>query len=176
MLNRILSQRYAKAIFQLDPQGSFDHELIALSNALHGNSIVMQAMLDPMVQSEIKLNAVRNAMGKVPEYFERFLVLLHSKRRLNCLPDILSEYLALRSRKNGMVKGKLVSSIPLDQDQVTRLEKQISSQIALNCTLETSVDTKLIGGFTIQIEDTVYDCSVKSQLEGLRNRFLNLAG
>ncbi len=176
MRNRILSQRYAKALFELDPQGLFDGEIRALSESFKGSPVLLQVMGDPMVAGTVKLQALRRAMKDAPDSMLRFLSLLDAKRRLGYLPDILQEYLSLRARRNGQISGQVISSVALAPEQIARLEQQISSQLKLHCSLESSVDPTLIGGFTIQIEDTVYDCSVKSQLEGLRNRFLNLAG
>jgi len=176
MRNRILSQRYAKALFELDPQGSFDSDIRALSESFQGSPVLLQVMGDPMVAGSVKLQALHGALKSAPDFLLRFLALLDDKRRLGYLPDILQEYLSLRARRNGQITGQVVSSVALAPEQISRLEQQLSSQLRLHCSLESSVDPSLIGGFTIQIEDTVYDCSVKSQLEGLRNRFLNLAG
>ncbi len=177
MKNRQISHRYATALFRLDPQGKYDEMFSALAEAFRASSVLMQAIMDPMIPAALKLNALGKSLeGSLPEFFAKFLGLLAEKRRLDYLPAILDDYLLQRARKNQQIYGSIVSSIPLTTEQLKRIETEIGNRYSKNCTLSPSVDESLIGGFMVLVEGTVYDSSVRSQLEGIRNRFLNLAG
>jgi F-type H+-transporting ATPase subunit delta len=176
MENRALAHRYAKALLKLDPSGSVEADVELMHESLHRSRHVIMVFLDPMVLGSIKLKALRNAFGSMNPILSNFLDFIQQKNRIDHLPLILAIYLHLRRKERGLIKGHIRSAIPLDSNQVKAIEAALGRRLDKTCEFESSVDSRLIGGFTVQIEDTVYDCSVRTQLDSVRSRFLNIAG
>jgi F-type H+-transporting ATPase subunit delta len=83
--------------------------------------------------------------------------------------SFLSQYKSLKE----ISTVKVISALPLgkeEQDKIIKLAS--SSSIGFkNIELETVIDESLIGGFIIEMEDYVYDASVKNQLFRLKKSF-----
>jgi len=177
MENRAIAQRYAKALFTMDPDGSAESDVSLLHESLHRSPIVIKVILDPMVLGSIKLAAIRKAFGPtMNQKLSDFLNFVQHKNRIDQLPAILEEYLDLRRKTKGILLGHILSATPLEEAQVHHIESVVGKKLDKHCIFNSSVDSHLIGGFTVQVEDTVFDCSVRCQLDGIRARFLNLAG
>ena len=72
------------------------------------------------------------------------------------------------------VKDGIVYSVnPLDQNQMLKIENAIS--VKLNCKVElvNVIDEKLIGGVKVQVEDKIFDGSIKNRLENLKNTLIS---
>jgi len=177
MENRELSVRYAKTLHRADPAGVVDADVLQLVDCFQRSDQLRALFLDIMVPVQSKLNATRKAFGgKLNPTLDRFLELVTKKKRMDQLLPILKEFLRLRDSAHGAVKGIVHMAVPLSAEALKSLEKTISETLGKPCELETILDERLIGGFTVRVEDTVYDSSVRTQLDTLKSRFLNLAG
>jgi F-type H+-transporting ATPase subunit delta len=67
----------------------------------------------------------------------------------------------------------VISAQPLEKEEQEKIIKLASSSgIGFkNMELETAIDESLIGGFVIELEDYVYDASVKNQIFRLKKSF-----
>src|SRR5262249_56227312 len=64
------------------------------------------------------------------------------------------------------------SAAPLDDDQRDRLRRELQETFHLEPLLETEVDPELLGGMLVRVGDWVYDASVRTQLETIRNQII----
>jgi F-type H+-transporting ATPase subunit delta len=106
---------------------------------------------------------------------KNFLKLLADKKRTAYLPAIVAQLVQLIDEANGLVAVKVTSAVPLDQDSLSRLQKQMEVHTGKSVRLEPHLDPKVLGGLVIQIEHTIIDSSVRFQLETLRQH-LRLSG
>lgn len=126
----------------------------------------------PVVNSEKKKKVLGEIFkGNVCELTLKFIFLLASKGREGLLAEIVRQFYRLRNERLGILNVKARSAVPFtshqEKDLTAQLEKVTKKKIQLN----TALDASLKGGFTVQHEDTVWDASVRHQLEALRERF-----
>lgn len=176
MENRALARRYAKVLSQIDPGGELEYDVQQLSASIHQSRHVLMVFLDPMVLGKIKLEAIMKAYGPMPEKLRTFLEFVNRKNRLDHLPLILVMYLQAHHHNNGIVHGMVRSATALNEAQVLQLETTMGAHLGKKCILGTTIDSRLIGGFSIHIEDSVYDNSVRGQLDRLRTHLTTLVG
>jgi len=83
--------------------------------------------------------------------------------------SFLSQYKTLKE----ISTIKVISAQPLGKEEQDRIIKiASSSNIGFkNIELESVVDESLIGGFVMEMEDYVYDASVKNQIFRLKKSF-----
>ena len=102
-----------------------------------------------------------------------FLQLLVTKHREFHLPSIVDSFLSQYKSLKEISTIKVISAQPLEkevQDKIVKIAS--SSNIGFkNIELESVIDATLIGGFILEMEDYVYDASVKNQLFRLRKAF-----
>jgi len=177
MENRTLARRYAKVLLGIDPSGELEDSVYQLNTAIHQTRHVLMVFLDPLVAGQTKLDAIHKALGiDLPEQLSQFLDFVNRKGRLDHLPLILSMYLQARQHDHGSVHGQIRSATALSADQIAHLEHTMGQHLGRQCVLSNVIDARLIGGFSIHIGDTVFDNSVRGQIERLRTHFTALAG
>ena len=114
---------------------------------------------------------------RASEFFTNFLHVLARHERLDLLPVIAQqarlEFDVRSNRKRVMVK----SAVPLSDEQSGAVTERLRSTFGFEPILETQVDPSLLGGLVVQVGDTVYDGSLRTQLKSLkqrlRERYLN---
>jgi F-type H+-transporting ATPase subunit delta len=72
----------------------------------------------------------------------------------------------------GVVRAEVTSAEPLDNAQRDRIQEELTRVAGKQARCEFSVNPDLIGGVVARIGSTVYDGSVRSQLENLRERLI----
>lgn len=177
MENRELAARYAKALIRADKSGKVDSEAQLLLDCFRHNHHLLALFQDFMVPSSSKLIAIRHAFNEqLNPVFDQFLQLIASKNRMDYLPLILKEFMELRDKARGTIHGVLRMATQLPPEEIQQLESTIARKMGHPCELDPILDERLIGGFTVRIDDTVYDSSIRTQLDTIRTRFLNVVG
>jgi F-type H+-transporting ATPase subunit delta len=85
---------------------------------------------------------------------------------------ILDAVIAMHRDREGIVASSISSAVQLDDAQRARLEAMLAERSGKRVEAEYHVDPSLIGGITVRLGDTVYDGSVRRQLQRLRTRFI----
>ena len=108
--------------------------------------------------------------GRASDLFLNFLIVLNAHDRLDILRSILIEAVLvldeLRKRRHVVVR----SAAPLGDDQRARLLQQLRQVMQLEPKLLAIVDPELIGGLTVRVGDWLYDASVRTRLNTIRNQ------
>lgn len=171
-----ISYRYANSLMQLAEEKKIfkkvtdDAELIF--NTLNSSKELRSVLKSHVVKLNDKKSLLQKIFEKkISNETASFINFVVEKNREDILFDIFKEFIALADKKNGIVKAKVVSASDLNdqlkQKMIDDLSKKTNKKVSANY----NVDTDLIGGFIVRIEDTVYDASVKHQLNLLRKKF-----
>jgi F-type H+-transporting ATPase subunit delta len=174
-----LSTRYANALVDVvtGPGSGVDpvqvltqlravHELIAGSASLKG------ALLSPAVSPSRK----RAVMGKlmapmgVHNKVRNFVFVVIDHRRVGDLAAIIEGFETLADERLGFVRAAVSSARELEADQKAALEAQVARLAGRQARVKYSIDPALIAGVVAHVGSTVYDGSVRGQLEKLKMR------
>jgi F-type H+-transporting ATPase subunit delta len=98
------------------------------------------------------------------------LSLLLARDRLKYLPEIVGCYRRLLNEARGRVEAKAVGASPLELAMVERLREVLRGIAGKEIVLQQETDPSLIGGVLIELEGRIYDGSVRTQLEKLKQR------
>jgi F-type H+-transporting ATPase subunit delta len=102
-----------------------------------------------------------------------FLLVLNDHERLPLLPAILFEARQLQDERANRLPVHVHSATPLSDDQLKRIGDQIKQSMKLDPILENNVDPELLGGVLIRIGDFVFDGSIRTRLEQIRDQILS---
>ena len=94
----------------------------------------------------------------------RFLRFLTARRRARLLAEAAERFAELRDRRNGVVRGRLVSAFALDPASAGAVQQWGQARVAGRLALAAEADPQLLGGFRLFIGSVVYDGSVATQL------------
>jgi F-type H+-transporting ATPase subunit delta len=110
--------------------------------------------------------------GRVDDLFLDFLHVLNKHDRLELVRPVAAEYRELRDQLYKRVRFQVRSAVKLDDDQKEKIAKQARDYFKMEPVLVEIVDPDLIGGLQIQVGDTLYDLSLKTQLEKIKQQLL----
>src|SRR5262249_12349208 len=120
-----------------------------------------------------KAEVIRSVFAKhADEVLVNFLLVLNDHDRLNLLRAIVAEYQELRDRRAGIMRVEVRSAMPIREDQQERLRQELRATYHQEPVLEINIEPDLLGGIIIRVGDRVFDRSVKSELEDIRNQII----
>lgn len=175
MIGGSLSRRYAKALFELAMEHRREGEVaqeIQRFVAVYAGPELKQVLNNPAFHKGSRKNIlVQVAEGlELSRLVSHFLCLLLERGRLIFLPSIAFWYGRLLDEVKGRVEARVVSASPLQNGMLERLREVLKRISGKEVIVHAESDPSLIGGVLIQLEGTIYDGSVRTQLEKMKER------
>ncbi len=96
-----------------------------------------------------------------------FLRLVADNGRLELLPEIASQFAALRAEVENTVDVTVTSAMPLTAEQTARLTETMTGRLQKTVRVHEVVDPTLLGGAVVQAGDFVVDGSLRGRVERL---------
>jgi len=172
-----LIRKYVTAIFEISKdKKNIDksyEELLFVCNLINDNDELKQFISDTKVAQVAKKNVFKELFSnKVSEDVLTFLFLIFEKGRQSILPFLSDEFRSLMDADKGLKEAVVTSAIELDGKNRSKIEEYVSSIIKSAYELKFDIDSNLIGGFLLRIEDKIYDRSVKGRLNSIKNEII----
>lgn len=180
MIPGSLARRYARALLQLADtpiqREIFGRDLATFHRAAVASEGPEQPSLLDVLSSGNYLVAERRAVLQrviermaLDQTVAKFLQFVFERGRIGGVPQIAVEYTDMADALSGRVKAKVTSARPLSSDAVNKVKAALEKATGKTILVDTSVDPELIGGVIAQVGSVVYDGSLRSQLQNLRN-------
>lgn len=176
----VVSLRYAHAFasvaaeHKLDPLAT-ERQLAELSDVIAESQALREVLSNPAIPEDQKLrvlDAIVARLNVAPQVRNFTAVILHHQR-INILSDILADYHALADEQASLTEAEIISARPLDGHDRAELEAQVEKLAGGKVRATYSEDASLLGGAIVRIGSTVYDGSIRAQLQGLRQKLVN---
>ena len=156
--------RYARSLYQLS-QGSSSYESV-FEKLLELFSLREAADIfkSPVMPKDLKWKLIELAL-KDPEadsMFRNFLMNLLDNNRVMLLPDIIKAYKQLLLDKKNETMALLRHAHPMSTEHLERIESLLSKVFGKKVLMTTRVDSSLLGGFVVELENYLLDCSLRS--------------
>lgn len=127
-----------------------------------------------LVEPEDKQRLIDRALGsQASPTFLNFLKVLARHGRLGILRTIRQAAHAQYDQLRGRVSVEMVTAAPLDGELTAQIEQQLRQMLGGEPRLVPVTDPDLIGGIVLRVGDTVYDGSVATRLERMREQMIN---
>jgi F-type H+-transporting ATPase subunit delta len=117
------------------------------------------------------LNEILAALG-LDRRVRNFISVLANRNRLPILEEILVEYQRLMDKRLGIVRARVTAAQPLDSAQQQDVARKLQEITGKQVRMEVAIDPALIGGVVAQVGSTIYDGSVRQQLQAFKNRLV----
>jgi F-type H+-transporting ATPase subunit delta len=118
-----------------------------------------RALLDAIVKRERTSRPVRN-----------FMAVLIDHRRINLLDQIVRDFEQELNQRLGFTEVDITSARDLSDPERRALERQIQGLTGKKVRARYARDTSILGGAIVKLGSTIYDGSVKGQLERIREQ------
>ncbi len=178
MAGEPVARRYAQALLDIGvEQKNYEklrEQLDELAQVYEHSKPFRTALLNPSIQLDERRKIIRAIAQKRGwhQMIINFSLLLLDNDRFRIVPVIARAFGRKVDEKSGNVRARVTSAVELDEAQKKNIQSTLGQITGKNVLLETEVDESLLGGAVTRIGSMVYDGSVKSQIERLRESIL----
>ncbi len=178
MISTRITRRYAQALIGLaEEQKQLDRvvqDMELLQRTAKESKDFVVFLKSPVIKKEKKKEVIGELFkNKVGTLSLNFLFLLCEKGREEILPHMITQFFMLRDEKLGIVSVDVKAATELSKDQFDQIQKRFESMTKKKVRISFNLDKQLKGGFVARVGDSVYDGSVRHQLELMRHRFID---
>lgn len=169
---------YAEALVHAaEKQGKIDLMLEQLTTLVHelfaGQPLLEKFLASGAIKRDVKRATLEKSFqGRVDPLMLDFLQVLNNHDRLDLLRATWACYRQLHDERARRMRVKVRSSVPLSADVEARLKRELQDTFALEPVLDVHIDTELLGGMIVQVGDWLFDGSVKTRLDRLKNQLM----
>ena len=104
------------------------------------------------------------------EALRNFLFVVANNGRIHLLPEIYQEFVSQLHDRLGIAEAHVYSAQELSEQETAHLRKVLEHLTGKKIEARYRLDPTLIGGAVVRIGSTVYDGSVRGQLEQMRQK------
>ena len=176
MTNVRVARRYAEALVELAEENknvdTTIKDLEYLRASIAGSHDLSLFLKNPIISKPRKREVLQALFtGSVQKSTIEFLGVLALKGREELLPAIIDQFFSIWDDRQGTVAVGVKTATEFSDDQSAVLRTKLEQYAKKKVRLTFGLDSDLIGGFVARVGDTVFDGSIKRQLELLRLRF-----
>jgi len=180
MQNPRLATRYAKSLLDLSVErNSLENtlrDMQAINKVCHESREFELMLRSPIVSSDKKMSVIflvleRFAIGDITRAFINLLVT--KGRELN-LPEIAEAFVTQYNTLKNIRTVSLTTAVPMNDVIKSSIVTKIAGLMPGDTVnLNTQVDESLIGGFVVEVEDKLFDASVKKSLNDFKAKLVD---
>ncbi len=175
-----VSIRYARALADVIADARLDpskvvaqmHSLVAAFEESRELREVWESPAIPVEQKQHVLDALAARIGVTDRPVRNFIAVLIDQDRITLLPEI-SKLLEIElNNRTGRLDAEIVSARELVPEQRASLLDELSRMTGKIVLPRYAIDKQLIGGVTVRVGSTIYDGSVRGQLQRIRQQLI----
>lgn len=172
--NGVIAKRYAQALFDLAGDEKdyikFHGELNEMKSIIDGAADLKEFFVNPVFEDAEKKAVMVEVLKRtsISPLMQNFLKLLVDKGRIGSLADITECYQALMFSALKMSRVNVRTAFPLNDGVVSQIKEMLEKMTGKSVEMLIEEDPSLIAGMVVKIGDKVYDGSIKSQLDSIR--------
>ncbi len=106
------------------------------------------------------------------EYFLNFIKVLIKDKNQKNLISILKAYKIEKELEQNIIRGKIFTAYELSSEKISILETKFSKMFNKTILLTAEIDKTLISGIRVQVQDRVFDYSIKEELNQIKERLI----
>jgi F-type H+-transporting ATPase subunit delta len=170
----MISNRYARALADViiarGETNAVSDELHQYAAMIAGHNELREMFANPVIPMDRK-QAVLNALVErkpLRETSINFLRLLLANQRLHQLDRVLKSLERELNSRAGILAADVTTARPVSDMQRDQLQNRLAGMTGQEVRLKFDVDPEIIGGVVTRLGSVVYDGSIKSQLERMK--------
>jgi F-type H+-transporting ATPase subunit delta len=175
-----VSIRYARAMADVIADSKLDAssvvaQLRSLVAAFQESGELREVWESPAILAEQKrkvLDALAFRVGVTDRAVRNFIAVLIDQDRIALLSEVVSQLETELNSRGGRIDAEIISARELGPDQQSTLLAEISRLTGKYVLPRYVTDPSLIGGVTVRVGSTIYDGSVRGQLQRIRQQLI----
>jgi len=172
----VVAQRYAAALADVAAERKngdmVTRDLATFSEAFYSVADLRNALESPALNAEIKRHVIEQLAAKmqIDPAVRNFIYLLVDHRRTEMLAEIQVAFRGELNSRLGILEAEVTSARGLSAAEKKELTSVIEQRTGKKVEARFEEDKALLGGAIVRIGSTIYDGSVRDQLNRLREQ------
>jgi F-type H+-transporting ATPase subunit delta len=149
-------------------------ELSAWETLMRSNAQLVEVFRHPAIPYEQKRGVLDELVkrSRPRPTTANFLKVLLQNHRLAELSEVSTQFAQELDRRAGVVTAQVTTARPLQTDAQEALRIRLAGLTGSKVRLQFDVDDELIGGVVTRIGSTLYDGSVRGQLQRIKQKMI----
>jgi F-type H+-transporting ATPase subunit delta len=172
-----VASRYARAFAdvvldgKLDP-GQVTEQLGMIVELYRSNTDLRRVWESPAIAAEQKRKLLDAILEKSPVLrpVRNFVAVLIDHGRIREIEQIARQFQTELNHRLGIVEAEVTSARPLAEAETQELLAQVERVTGKRVSAQYKIDPSLIGGAAIRVGSTVYDGSLRGQLQKIKEQ------
>jgi len=164
--------RYAKATYELAQQAGSTEQLFedmnTLRNTLASSSSLRNVLKNPVINLEKKADITKQVFKNTHELTHKLIALLAQKNRIHQVDQVADAFIDLYEKEHHIQRATVISATELGASTENEIRNKIKELTGSEAELTKEVDSSLIGGFLLKINDKQFDATVTGKFKKLR--------
>jgi F-type H+-transporting ATPase subunit delta len=177
--NKTAAIRYARALLDVAVKENaglevIEQELAQFANLFTEYPLLEKVLVNPAVPVPRKRLAVADLLSsaKFSPIVTKLLTLLADRDRLVLVPELLAAYSERLLDYRHVVRAEVTTAAAIDGKRTEMIQHGLANLTGRTVKLSNRIDPSIIGGMVARIGSTVYDASVRRQLEKMKERLV----
>lgn len=172
-----ITVRYAKAFFSTAKEKNMLDKLKAdielVLSVCKSSSEFILLLESPVVKTSKKTDLIKSIFSeKVNELTLNFLLLIAQNKREVQIPGICRNFLTLTRKDQNIKSAVITTASEINKETLKKVETVIAKELDAKIELTSEVNTEIVGGIVLRIDDKQYDASVATQLKKIKQQLL----
>lgn len=169
--------RYAESLFDLaletNQVEAYSKDIELVREVFESDPSFVRFFSHVLIEDEAKCALLdKSFKGQVNDYVVNFLKLLVKKRRMRYVMEVIKAFKDLTNKHFGIEEGILYAGYDISDAEVREVEQAISKKENKTINLRVVKDPSLIGGIKVEINNRVFDGSIKNKVTLLKKELL----
>lgn len=179
MSSQTVARRYASALADAVIAGvearQIQEELVRWEAMIQSSDLLREVLSNPTISYDQKRSVLEELVRrtKVRTQTANFLRVLLKNQRLTELAEINRRFAQVLDERSGVIAAEVTTARAVPEDIQQLLERRLTSMTGKKVRFSFATDESIIGGIITRIGSTVYDGSIRNQLQQLEG---HLAG
>ena len=174
MKDTVLARRYAKALFELAVEkkilDTIQKEVAFFSQSLDDNLQFRLFLFAQNISKKQKREKIeRLIQDQVSNVFFNFVLVLLKKNREFIFPEIAKEFQYIVDKHHRKINALAITAQPLDEISSSKLKSLLDNTFDADVQIKNDIDASILGGIVVNVEGHVFDGSLQSQLDRLKD-------
>jgi F-type H+-transporting ATPase subunit delta len=172
-----VSSRYARALVEAVLEQKIDanvarEQLNSIAEAVRDSADLRRVWESPAIPAEQKRAVLDGIVGQIGAFkaIRNFIAIIIDHRRIPMLNDIVRQFAVELDAQLGFVEAEISSARQLSPKEKRELESQVERLTSKTVRARYVSDPGLLGGVIVRVGSTIYDGSVRGQLEKMKEQ------
>jgi F-type H+-transporting ATPase subunit delta len=171
-----VARRYAEAMVDVaisrNEVEAIDNELRVFAEAMNASRELYDVFASPIVSPTDKLGLLNALIGRLRagQMTANLLRTMLKHYRLHYVAEVYEQFRRKMNERKGLIVAEVATAVQVGASEQARLGRTLEQMTGKQVEFKFNTDPSLIGGVVTRIGSVVYDGSVRTQLQAIKER------